>query len=159
MGLRNWLNGNSPASDETIRYERMAVAPPPWPKALATIRKSSFTQRFLESSPPSSRRGSWVVQAMVGRTPIGYVWVVPMIGDDRSCYVEEIAVKPGHRSAGVGSALIVEAAQWMSSQGYETIGMSSMADTDRARRESWFVRLGFADAGNGMFTAGTRAWL
>lgn len=136
----------------------MAVGPPPWPKALTSIRKASFDKRFLESFPAISRRGSWVVQAVSGRLPIGYVWVVPMAGDDRSCHVEEVAVQAGMRDCGVGSALIVEAAKWMSGQGYESIGMSSLADAERVRREAWFVRLGFIDTGGGMFTATTRAF-
>jgi GNAT superfamily N-acetyltransferase len=133
------------------------MRPPPWPKSLTTIRQATFNQRFLESSPAISRRGSWIVQALAGRIPIGYAWVVPMVGDDRSCYVEEVAVLSGRRSAGIGSALIVEAVRWMSSQGYESIGVSSLADAERVRRESWFVRLGFVDSGGGMFMAATQA--
>ena len=146
-------------SDGPIRYERMAVGPPPWPKSLATIRQATFSQRFLESSPAMSRRGSWAVQAVAGSLPIGYAWVVPMAGDDRSCYVEEVAVQAGRRGGGVGGALIMEMARWMSSQGFESIGMSSLSDAERVRRESWFVRLGFVDTGGGMFTAVTRAFL
>ena len=157
MASRRWFRKSLPTSaDEHIRYERMRIRPPPWPKALASIRQTTFEPRFVESSPGASRRGSWVVQAVAGRIPIGYVWVVPMAGADRSCYVEEVAVQAGLRDRGVGGALIVEAARWMCSQGHDTIGMSSLADAARARREAWFVRLGFVDAGGGMFTAATQ---
>jgi predicted GNAT superfamily acetyltransferase len=87
--------------------------------------------------------------------PVGYVWVVPMVGDERACYVEEVAVQLGCRGGGVGAALVFEAARWMSSEGFAVIGMSSLHDADRIRREAWFVRLGFVDAGGGMFTAST----
>jgi GNAT superfamily N-acetyltransferase len=84
---------------------------------------------------------------------------VPFFRADRACYVEEVAVQAGLRDRGVGSALIFEAAKWMLSQGYETIGTTSLADAARVRREAWFVRLGFVDAGGGMFTAATQAIL
>jgi ribosomal protein S18 acetylase RimI-like enzyme len=160
MSSRHWFRKSpSTPTDEPIRYERMSIRPPPWPKALASIRRATFEPRFVESAPAMSRRGSWVVQAVAGRIPIGYAWLVPMAGADRGCYVEEVAVQAGLRDRGVGSALILEAARWMSEQGYEMIGMSSLADAARARREAWFVGLGFVDAGGGMFTAATQAIL
>jgi hypothetical protein len=64
---------------------------------------------------------------------------------------------PAVGAAVSASALIVEGARWMSSQGYESIGMSSLADAERVHRESWFVRLGFVDSGGGMFMASTQA--
>lgn len=95
MGFRNWFRASAPSFDDPISYERLDPAPPPGSKSLTSIRKATFEQRFLESLSATLRRGSWAVQAMAGQMPIGYVWVVPMAGDDGSCYVEEVAVHPG----------------------------------------------------------------
>jgi GNAT superfamily N-acetyltransferase len=100
-----------------------------------------------------ARRGSWVLLAVTNQGVVGYVWLVRAAGRADGVYIEEVAVQAQYRGQGVGTRLLVEAAQWMFLRDFAWIGVSSLSDAHQARREAWFLRVGFEPEGGGMFGA------
>lgn len=135
------------ASGTCVTYERTLVQPPPWPRALAKMRKRAFPEAFVRSDSPLARHGSWIVVARCGRRAIGYAQVVRSGEGSPGCYLEEVVVEPRYRGRGVGRGLVREAARWMLEQGFESIYAVALRDADRQRREAWFESLGLRDAG------------
>jgi ribosomal protein S18 acetylase RimI-like enzyme len=117
------------------------------------MRRREFGRRFARSRPAAARYGSWVAVTTLHGNYVGYAWVVPMVGDDDACYLEEIVVTPDHRDRGLGTRLVREAATWMSEQGFVTMATASLGDIRKERREAWFVALGFRARTGGMYMA------
>jgi len=132
-----------------VRFERILVKLPPWPRGIASIRKDCFPARFVQTYAPMARHGSWVVAAVQGRKEVGYAQVVRYVGDNRICTLEEVAVEPRHRHLGLSTGLIFEAARWMREEGYETIHTCPLHDEDEQLRERWLWSLGFRQHGSG----------
>ena len=95
-----------------------------------------------------------------GSLPIGHVLIewdgpkdAPILRQLRSCPdMQDLFVAPGHRSRGVGSALLDTAEVLARQQGYSRIGLGVAVDNPRAR--SLYERRGYEDAGFVEYTTG-----
>jgi GNAT superfamily N-acetyltransferase len=126
-----------------MRFEQKVLAPPPWPRDVASIRNACFPASFTKTCSPAGRNGSWVITAIVGRRVLGYAQVVPYVGDETTCNLEEVGVDPQHRHVGVGRRIIFEAAVWMHNEGYPTMVATPLAGAEMDLRIRWFRSLGF----------------
>lgn len=152
---RHWRTRSrgSTSDDGAVVYERQRQAPPPWPRAIRSLRNALFDERFLASAPSSARQGSWLICATARGKSIGYAWTVRAVGDTAGAYIEEAGVLPEYQGRGIGTQLLVETARWMAEHGCTWLGTTSLADVLQARREAWFTRIGFEPEAGDMFAA------
>jgi GNAT superfamily N-acetyltransferase len=139
-----------------VVLERLSLRPPPWPKQLHRIRRDRFAPSFADGSSALARRGSWIVQAVVGGQALGYAWAVPALGKDSACYIEEVAVAVDSSNRGLGTELVRELAQWLPELGFSLLRVSALHDAEQQRREAWFLRMGFVVLEAGMYGGETR---
>ena len=110
---------------------------------MANVRELSFPRRFVEGARPPGAI-SYLIRALDGRTPVGYVVVFHLSGDAVTCTLDEVAVARAQRCNGVGSHLVSMAAKLMLSHGFQEIDAVALTGEDRALREQWLARLGFS---------------
>jgi ribosomal protein S18 acetylase RimI-like enzyme len=109
---------------------------------VANVRESSFPRHFVEGFRPRGAT-NYLIRALDGRTPVGYVAVFHLSGEAVTCNLDEVAVAEAQRRNGVGSHLVSMAAKLMLSHGFQEMDAVALTGEDRALREQWLARLGF----------------
>ena len=133
-------------------------------RALTEADLPAFAEHFDEGNPAQLTRAlrlraedtglmlaAWLDDKPVGRVLVHWrpVPETPAEWHTGFAFLEELIVLEAHRSQGIGTAIIHEAAGQARERGFTTMAVGVGVDNDRAR--ALYDRLGYMDAGLGLF--------